>query len=149
MPLVDHRGTDFAAHVDRLFLAHIAATNQSAAILFADIENMCYRTMRELVVGLGMSDEEVAKVCAMLKLPPEVMSQLAVHLVQRPIVDQNIDDPHLAALTADVFVALGLQLKDFEDLHAHSLRDPTRRPSCRHYVCFPYVAGYEINLYQA
>ena len=36
--------------------------------------------MRELVVGLGTSDDEVASVCAMLKLPPEVMHELAQKL---------------------------------------------------------------------
>ena len=64
------------SHAARLFQAACIKNKRPHALLFLDLQEAFYRIVRSLISGGPLSDEEVARVCAAVNLPPGTMHEL-------------------------------------------------------------------------
>ena len=74
------------AHAARLFQSGCRRHSWCHALLFLDLQEAFYRIVRPLITGEVLSDEEVARVCAAVKLPPDTMHELHQHLGRGPLL---------------------------------------------------------------
>ena len=97
------RGTDFAAHMVRLFLQSSAQERVSSAALFVDAVAAFDRVIRELVFGAGsLDDASIARVAERLELPPDAMSELAQALQEPSAFTDAAVPGALNALVAEM-----------------------------------------------
>ena len=77
------------AHAARLFQSGCRLHAWCHALLFLDLQEAFYRIVRPLITGDILSDEEVARVCAAVKLPPGTMHELHCHLSKDPVMSDT------------------------------------------------------------
>ena len=95
---IGSRGTDFGAHLVRQFVDLGRLRKKSVAVLFVDVVGAFASVIRKILIG-GLADaEQVATICARLKLD-HALGQEAVELARRDgVVAENGAPPHLAGL---------------------------------------------------
>ncbi|CAE7868790.1 unnamed protein product, partial [Symbiodinium necroappetens] len=76
------------SHFVRLFQAGSHRRRRSHGLLFLDLREAFYRVVRPLLAYSPWGDEDFAKVAQLVRLPPEVMHELHVHLGQRPVLSE-------------------------------------------------------------
>ncbi|CAE7404568.1 unnamed protein product [Symbiodinium sp. CCMP2456] len=68
------------AHAARLFQSACHSRKLSHSLLFLDLQEAFYRIVRPLITGDRPSDEEVARLCSAVQLPPNTMHELHAFL---------------------------------------------------------------------
>ena len=81
-----------ASHLLRAFMASADAQGHSYAALYVDIASAFYRVIRELIVNLTMTDEEIVKIMQRFHLEPQDFQELR-RLLSHPTVLQDLQTP--------------------------------------------------------
>eukprot|EP00435_Cladocopium_sp_Y103_P041926 s1460_g11.t1 len=100
-------------HMTRAFLRWQYRCKNPTALVFLDLTEAFYRTLRPLAVGGEMSDECIGQMCHRLNLAPETMHELSFLLSQPSALCEAGAPAHvqllLQALHRDTWFQLGTQ----------------------------------------
>eukprot|EP00435_Cladocopium_sp_Y103_P032292 s1431_g8.t1 len=100
-------------HMTRAFLRWKHRCKHPTALVFLDLTEAFYRTLRPLAVGGAMSDECIGRMCHRLNLAPETMQELALLLSQPSALSEAGAPAHvqllLQALHRDTWFQMGTQ----------------------------------------
>ena len=77
------RGTTQAAHLLRTARQVARMRSQAFGVIFVDVVQAFYRSIRELLFQDRLDDEHVARLVAASGLPPSAMAALAAQIRQR------------------------------------------------------------------
>ena len=79
-----HKTVLFGSQMVRSFIQYQKQIQRTSIVIFADIASAFYMALRQIACGASSSDDDVAKICHQLGLPPEVMEELHYALHQAP-----------------------------------------------------------------
>ncbi len=91
-------GTEYATHIVREFQRWARANGLSSLILFMDLISAFYSVIRQLVIGLNCSDEDIFKLMALLNLPASAGQEFIQKLKQDSIFVTLGVDSHVHAI---------------------------------------------------
>eukprot|EP00435_Cladocopium_sp_Y103_P073809 s386_g45.t1 len=108
-----HMPVGIPLHMTRAFLRWKHRCKQPAALVFLDLTEAFYRTLRPLAVGGDMSDHCIAQMCQRLRLSPDDMHELHSLLAQPSALQEALAPVHvqrmLQAFHRDTWFQLGSQ----------------------------------------
>ena len=98
------KGTALASLGVRGFIAATSVCRVSAVALFVDLKSGFYTVVRELVMRLRTSGDDLERILGSLSAPRQLESALLGLLAEPCIVDRYVGDEHLAALLTEAHV---------------------------------------------
>ena len=96
-----HRGTDMAAHMVRAFLEHSRHVGRTAAVAYVDLWSGFYTVVRQLVMPIATTADDMAEVVDSLQVPRCCEDALRAMIAEPAVVEKHGLDPHLAAMLTE------------------------------------------------
>ena len=100
-------------HITRAFLRRQARSSQPTAMIFLDLTEAFYRTLRPLAIGSELSDHCISLMCHRLGFDPDAMHELHALLQEPSALDEAGAPTHVSrvfrALHRDTWFKLGDQ----------------------------------------
>ena len=108
-----HMPVGIPLHMTRAFLRRQARTRQPTAMIFLDLTEAFYRTLRPLAIGSELSDHCISLMCHRLGFDPDAMHELHALLQEPSALDEAGVPAHVSrvfrALHRDTWFKLGEQ----------------------------------------
>ncbi len=110
------RGTDFAAHILRLFVESSFIRKKPGAIIFVDLKSAFYSVLREIVMSMDTSDDGIVHLFATLNLPDNAFEEFCEVLANLPILEQAGVPRHLQRIVAEMHTDTWFTMEGVPDL---------------------------------